>query len=68
MFPEPVGPLDVFHVGHPEPITLSRCFKEAKIVNDKATFHPQFVNDLIVSLGKMVLEAEDPIKVGKKFD
>jgi len=64
-FPEPVGAVDVYHIGHPEPITLSRCFKEAKIVNDKATFCPPFVNDLIVNLGKMALEAEGLIKVGK---
>lgn len=66
-FPEPVGAVDVYHIGHPEPITLSRCFKEAKIVNDKATFCPPFVNDLIVNLGKMALEAEGLIKVGKTW-
>ena len=66
-FPEPVGAVDVYHVGHPEPITLSRCFKEAKIVDDKATFCPPFVNDLIVNLGKMALEAKAPIKVGKTW-
>jgi len=64
-FPHPVGPLDVYHVGHPEPITLSRCFKSAKIVDDKATFHPPFINDLIKTLGKMVREANGPIKVGR---
>mgnify|MGYP005725409707 CR=1 FL=1 len=62
-FPEPVGALDVYHIGHPEPITLSRCFKNAKYVDDKASFNPPFVNDLIVSLGKMVREAEGPIRV-----
>jgi len=66
-FPEPVGTVDVYHIGHPEPITLSRCFKEAKIVNDKATFCPPFVNDLIVNLGKMALEAEGLIKIGKTW-
>jgi saccharopine dehydrogenase-like NADP-dependent oxidoreductase len=64
-FPEPVGEKVVYHVGHPEPITLSRSFKGAKIINDKATFHPSFLNDLILNLGKMVREAENPIKVGK---
>lgn len=64
-FPEPVGEIDVYHVGHPEPIMLSRSFKEARIVNDKAAFYPPFVNDLILSLGKMVHEAGGPVKVGK---
>jgi saccharopine dehydrogenase (NAD+, L-lysine-forming) len=66
-FPEPVGPLDVYHVGHPEPITLSRCFKDAKIVNDKATFHPPFVNDLIRRLGQWVRETNGRLKAGKAF-
>ena len=65
-FPQPVGPLDVYHVGHPEPITLSRYFKGAKTVNDKATFHPPFVNDLIRDLGKLVRDMDDSVAVGKK--
>lgn len=63
-FLEPVGPLDVYHVGHPEPITLSRTFKSAKTVDDKATFHPPFVNDLIRQLGKLVRDSDGPVKVG----
>lgn len=66
-FPEPVGWKDVYHVGHPEPITLSRSFKEARIINDKATFYPPSINDLIVSLGRMVREADGPIKVGNMY-
>jgi saccharopine dehydrogenase-like NADP-dependent oxidoreductase len=64
-FPEPVGAIDVFHIGHPEPITLSRCFNGVKYVDDKASFNPPFVNDLIVSLGKVARDADGPIKVGK---
>lgn len=66
-FPEPVGEKDVFHVGHPEPITLSRSFKKARIINDKATFYPPYINELIVSLGKKVREAEGPIKKGNAY-
>lgn len=62
-FLEPVGPMEVFHVGHPEPITLSRAFKTAKVVDDKAAFHPPFVNDLIRNLGNLVREAKGPIRV-----
>jgi saccharopine dehydrogenase (NAD+, L-lysine-forming) len=64
-FPEPVGEMDVFHIGHPEPITLSRCFNGVQYVDDKASFNPPSVNDLILSLGRMVREAEGPIKIGK---
>jgi len=66
-FPEPVGEKDVFHVGHPEPITLSRSFKKARIINDKATFYPPYINELIVSLGKKVREADGPIKKGNAY-
>ncbi|MFC2141711.1 saccharopine dehydrogenase family protein [Acidobacteriota bacterium] len=64
-FPEPVGEMDVFHIGHPEPITLSRCFEGVRYVDDKASFNPPSVNDLILDLGRMVREAEGPIKIGK---
>ena len=64
-FPEPIGEMDVFHIGHPEPITLSRCFKGVQYVDDKASFNPPSVNDLILDLGRMVREAEGPIKIGK---
>lgn len=68
-FPEPVGALDVYYIGHPESITLSRVFKEARIVNDKATFHPAIVNDWIVDLGKMAREANGPVRVkGQDID
>ncbi len=63
-FPDPVGEMDVYHVGHPEPITLSRCFKGAKYVDDKATFNPPFVNDLILSLGQMVRGAAGAVRLG----
>lgn len=66
-FPEPIGEIDVFHIGHPEPITLSRCFKGVTYVDDKASFNPSFLNDLIVNLGKMVREANGPVKVGNSL-
>lgn len=64
-FPEPVGEMDVFHIGHPEPITLSRCFNGVKYVDDKASFNPPFINDLIIELGKIAREADGPVKMGK---
>jgi saccharopine dehydrogenase (NAD+, L-lysine-forming) len=64
IFPEPVGPLDVFFVGHPEPITLSRTFPEAKVITDKATFHPRQVNDWIRNLGQWARGFSSPIRAG----
>lgn len=68
-FPEPVGALDVYHIGHPESITLARVFKGVKVADDKATFHPAIVNDWIVGLGTMAREAGGPVRVnGQDID
>ncbi len=63
-FPEPVGPMDVFHIGHPEPIMLARSFPAAEMIDDKATFNPPSVNDEIVRLGAMVREGTGPHRIG----
>lgn len=60
-FLKPVGPMDVYHVGHPEPITLSRAFPEARTVDDKASFNPPFINELILRLGEMVRHANGTV-------
>jgi saccharopine dehydrogenase (NAD+, L-lysine-forming) len=51
-FPE-LGPVEVFHIGHPEPLTLSRFIKGVRYADDKATFLPTEVNRLIVELGRI---------------
>jgi saccharopine dehydrogenase (NAD+, L-lysine-forming) len=53
-FPKPVGPMDVYHVGHPEPITLLRKYNDALYIDDKASFNPPSINQLIMSLGEEV--------------
>jgi lysine 6-dehydrogenase len=60
-FPAPVGPLDVWHVGHPEPLMLKRSFPEAKRITDKATFNPPEVNGVLRSLGARVRELGGPV-------
>jgi len=62
-FPEPVGEVNVYHIGHPEPLTLFKTFPNAKYVDNKATFIPYEVNDLIIELGKMIRAEIDPIRV-----
>lgn len=56
-FPAPIGKVEVFHIGHPEPITLSRSFPSARTVDNKATFIPSVVNQYILELGKLVRNA-----------
>lgn len=62
-FPDPIGAVDVFHIGHPEPITLARTFSTATSIDNKATFVPSNVNDLIVRLGKIVRDAPKPVRI-----
>ncbi len=62
-FPAPIGNVEVFHIGHPEPITLSRSYPSARIVDNKATFIPSGVNNDILELGKLVREAIGPVRV-----
>ncbi len=64
-FPKPIGPMDVCHIGHPEPITLSRRYRNARCIDNKASFNPPFVNDLIVRLGGMVRAAKGPIQTAE---
>ncbi len=51
-FPE-LGPVEVMHIGHPEPLTLSRYIKGVRYADDKATFLPVDVNRMIVELGRV---------------
>jgi saccharopine dehydrogenase (NAD+, L-lysine-forming) len=68
-FPPPVGPTDVFHVGHPEPLTLHRSFPGARVVDDKATFNPPAVNEMILRLGRLAREAPADLAVaGQTMD
>jgi saccharopine dehydrogenase (NAD+, L-lysine-forming) len=63
-FPPPVGPLDVYHVGHPEPIMLARSFPGVRTVDDKATFNPPEINELILQLGALVRQMDAPVSMG----
>jgi lysine 6-dehydrogenase len=68
-FPDPVGAMDVFHIGHPEPLTLARSFPEAAIIDNKATFNPPLVNAEIVRLGNMIREGTGPNRIdGRDMD
>jgi len=68
-FPMPVGRMDVFHIGHPEPITLSRCYPQVPYIDDKATFNPPSVNDMILALGKINRDSAGSVRVrGRDID
>lgn len=60
-FPE-LGPVEVTHIGHPEPFTLSRYIEGVRYADDKATFLPLSVRDMIVELGP-VARSSNPVIV-----
>lgn len=60
-FPAPVGALEVWHVGHPEPLMLARSFPETQNITNKATFNPPEVNGLIRQLGARVRDVGGPV-------
>lgn len=46
-----LGPVEVTHIGHPEPFTLGRHLSGVTYADDRAAFLPSDVADLIVALG-----------------
>lgn len=57
-----LGPVEVTHIGHPEPFTLSRYIPGLRYADDKATFLPLEVNDLLMELGR-VARSGHPVMV-----
>jgi lysine 6-dehydrogenase len=63
-----LGPIEVMHIGHPEPFTLGRYIEGVRYADDKATFLPVEVNDMIVELGR-VARSGHPVEVdGRLID
>jgi saccharopine dehydrogenase (NAD+, L-lysine-forming) len=60
-YPE-LGPVEVMHIGHPEPLTLARYIEGVRYADDKATFLPIEVNRMIVELGR-VARSGHPVMV-----
>jgi saccharopine dehydrogenase-like NADP-dependent oxidoreductase len=60
-YPE-LGPVEVMHIGHPEPFTLARFIEGVRYADDKATFLPTTVNRMIVELGR-VARSEHPVSI-----
>lgn len=63
-FPEPVGKQVVYHVGHPEPITLSRYIDGVEYVDNKGMVFPPSIRDSILKMGDMGLLSQESIDMG----
>jgi len=57
LFPEPVGPVTVFHVGHPEPLTLPRYVPGLREVRLKGGLREPVLNRLAAVLGRLGVTA-----------
>jgi saccharopine dehydrogenase (NAD+, L-lysine-forming) len=66
-YPE-LGPVEVMHIGHPEPFTLSRYIEGIRYADDKATFLPVEVNRMIVELGRIARSGHPVIVDGRPVD
>jgi saccharopine dehydrogenase (NAD+, L-lysine-forming) len=67
VFPE-LGPVEVMHIGHPEPFTLSRYIPGVRYADDKATFLPGEVARMIVELGPVARSAHPVLVDGRRVD
>jgi len=63
-----LGPVEVMHIGHPEPFTLSRYIEGVRYADDKATFLPVEVNEMIVELGRVARSGRPVMVDGRAVD
>ncbi len=63
-----LGNVEVFHIGHPEPFTLSRYIEGVRYADDKATFLPVVINEMIVELGKLARSGRSVVVDGAEMD
>ncbi|MGB3915383.1 MAG: saccharopine dehydrogenase C-terminal domain-containing protein [Dethiobacteria bacterium] len=61
-FPEPLGEVTFYDIGHPEPITIPRFITGIKTVTNKGAFGPstKTIRDIV----QAELWREEPVKVG----
>jgi lysine 6-dehydrogenase len=54
-YPEPLGTIFCYHVGHPEPVTLPRTYPQLETVTLKGGLSEQPLNDLAIALARLRL-------------
>ncbi len=63
-----LGEVEVTHIGHPEPFTLSRFLPGLKYADDKAAFLPVDLEQTIVELGKVAVSGKSVRVNGQDVD
>lgn len=54
-FPEPIGEINVYSVGHPEPVSMPRYFPNISEVTLKGGINEELLNKLAILVGKLGL-------------
>lgn len=62
-FPEPLGEFELYHIGHPEPLTLPRYVPSLKHVDCKLSLNPPLLREMVVGLGQMGLISPEALEV-----
>lgn len=60
-FGEPVGEVTLYHVGHPEPVTLPKYIPNVQKVTNLGALLPEFQNQMFKTLVDLGLTSEEPI-------
>jgi len=63
-FPEPVGCIEVYNVGHPEPVTIPRYIKVRSVTN-KGTVWPSIMAELTKYFSMLGFTGLEKIPIGK---
>ncbi|MFS0575421.1 saccharopine dehydrogenase NADP-binding domain-containing protein [Sporosarcina sp. 179-K 3D1 HS] len=60
-FGDPVGAVTLYHVGHPEPVTLPKFIPGVKKVTNLGALLPEFQNPMFKNLVDIGMTSEEPI-------
>ncbi len=64
-FPEPLGCIEVYNVGHPEPVTIPR-YMNVKNVTNKGTVWPEIMAELTRYFSMLGFTSLKKVKIGSK--
>lgn len=64
-FPQPVGKVQCFYCGHPEPVTIPRFIEGVKAVSLRGGFYPELLSQAVAAITELGLTSTEPIKVGE---
>lgn len=66
-FPEPLGKVKVYDIGHPEPITIPHYFPKVKKVTNKGSLVPEKIVDTFISFLKLGFHSTETVEINKNI-